>query len=217
MRLVMLDKNEIYVFVIKILFVTLIIFSFCKLYFEISQSLSCLNVITYKNVFRSIFKAPSLLTCIGALLGILIAFNNYLRKHGNEVQALIGQEYDQHLLILINKKDKPVVFNSVCLLLDKDKYLELELKDHPLWSGSQTKFSKFFTIKPYETLILYIEERPLVSDLLENSQSYPSKVVLLAVDDHIVCKQSKIVPIQIHALQNSKKFKVLDPNCNLKK
>ena len=146
-----------------------------------------------------------------ALIGLFFTLSNYLRKHGNHVEAVLGQEFGSKRLILVNKKDKPLVFNSMCLLVDNDKYLEL-FKDE---QKTLKTVSQYEVVKPYEALSITLRNSPLLDDLLLNRSEYAMRIALLTDEGITICKGLDIIPIQVRALRDSKNFKILNPNIRL--
>lgn len=88
-----------------------------------------------------------LITIILALLGLYISIKNYLRKHGNKVATAFGIANGERTLIIVNKKDKPLIINSFYFLLNDKVFVQLECE------GTNHSVTKFEIVKPYETLV----------------------------------------------------------------
>jgi len=133
----------------------------------------------------------------------------YLRKDGNQVDTILGVEQNEKIIILVNKKDKPLIFNSINLLIDNDKYLVLSVKD------KFRSFSDYVVVSPYSTLTVGLENSSLLDDLVFCENKMRIKIVLTTVEGLVICNKLEALPIKIRALRNSKKFKILDPNTKL--
>lgn len=161
-----------------------------------------------QEVFLAI-SATSFLTMIVALTALYFTLANYLRKDGNQVDAILGVEQNEKIIILVNKKDKPLIFNSINLLIDNDKYLVLSVKD------KFRSFSDYVVVSPYSTLTVGLENSSLLDDLVFCENKMRIKIVLTTVEGLVICNKLEALPIKIRALRNSKKFKILDPNTKL--
>lgn len=213
------DKHENLVFLKKVIFIFIWI-SFFLLIFKIvnqlvlriielvNQKFSTLEIII--DIFLTV-STMAVATLTVALIGLFFTLSNYLRKHGNHVEAVLGQEFGSKRLILVNKKDKPLVFNSMCLLVDNDKYLEL-FKDE---QKTLKTVSQYEVVKPYEALSITLRNSPLLDDLLLNRSEYAMRIALLTDEGITICKGLDIIPIQVRALRDSKNFKILNPNIRL--
>jgi len=213
------DKHQNLFFLKKVISIFIWI-SFLLLVFKVGNKLT-LEIIELKkqnfsaleiavNIFLTI-STMAVATLAVALVGVFFTLSNYLRKHGNHVEAILGTEFGAKRLILVNKKDKPLVFNSMCLLVDKDKYLEL-LSDE---AKTLKTVSQYEVVKPYETLSITLRDSPLLDDLLGNRSKFPMRIVLLTDEGITICKGLEIIPIQVRALRDSKHFKILDPSARL--
>ncbi|MDM1248102.1 hypothetical protein HX005_11935 [Acinetobacter sp. R933-2] len=161
-----------------------------------------------KEVFLTI-AATNFLTMIVALIALYFTLANYLRKDGNQVDATLGIEKDEKVIILVNKKDKPLIFNSINLLVYKDKYLVLSVKD------KFKSFSDYEVVSPYSTLTFKLENSPLLDDLLLYQNELSIQIVLTTDEGLVVCNKLEALPIQVRSLRNPKNFKILDPNAKL--
>jgi len=141
-----------------------------------------------------------------ALIGLYFSISNYLRKHGNEVHATLGVEFNEKILILVNKKDKPLIFNTISLLLEKNKYLVLTQKDRNKIETS----SDYEIIAPYSILTIKLQDSPLLNSLFLSNTVM--QVTLSTYEGLIMCGELKIVPLQIRALRDPKNFILLNPD-----
>lgn len=161
-----------------------------------------------KEVFLTI-SATNFLTLIIALTALYFTLANYLRKDGHQVDAVLGMENDEKVIILVNKKDKPLIFNSINLLVDSDKYLVLSVQN------KFKSFSDYAIVNPYSTLNFKLENSLLLDDLLLYQNELSIKVVLTTNEGLVVCSKLGAVPIQVRALRDPRNFKILDPNARL--
>ena len=124
-----------------------------------------------------------------ALLGLYFTLANYLIKHGNQVDAILGMELGEKIIILVNKKDKPLIFNSINLLVGKDKYLELSSKDPNKLKTS----SQYEVISPYSKLAITLNDTPLLEDLFNHRKEIPVKIVLTTDEGLTMCNELEVL------------------------
>ncbi|MDC4829631.1 hypothetical protein [Acinetobacter johnsonii] len=213
------DKHRKLFFIQRIILVFICIF-FLLIFFKfINQIVLQIIELNKKNfnfleIFLEILLTISSITLASsgiALVGLYFTLANYLRKHGNQVDAILGIELGEKTLILANKKDKPLVFNSISLLIEKDKYLELSSKDQEKLKTS----SQYEVISPYSTLTIKLKDTPLLEALFNHRSEISIKIVLTTDEGLTICNELEVLPIQIRALRDSKNFKILDPNTKL--
>ena len=213
------DKHRKLFFIQRIILVFICIF-FILIFFKfINQIVLQIIELNKKNfnfleIFLEILLTISSITLASsgiALVGLYFTLANYLRKHGNQVDAILGMELDEKIIILVNKKDKPLIFNSINLLIDKDKYLELSRKDQEKFKTS----SQYEVVSPYSTLSIKLKDTPLLDDLFNHRSEISMKIVLTTDEGLTICNELEVLPIQIRALRDSKNFKILDPNTKL--
>lgn len=213
------DKHRKLFFIQRIILVFICIF-FLLIFFKfINQIVLQIIELNKKNfnfleIFLEILLTISSITLASsgiALVGLYFTLANYLRKHGNQIDAILGIELGEKTLILANKKDKPLVFNSISLLIEKDKYLELSSKDQEKLKTS----SQYEVISPYSTLTIKLKDTPLLEALFNHRSEISIKIVLTTDEGLTICNELEVLPIQIRALRDSKKFKILDPNTKL--
>lgn len=148
-----------------------------------------------------------------ALIALYFTLANYLRKDGHQIDAILGIELDNKVIVLVNKKDKPLIFNSINLLVGKDEYLVLSGQEKG--EDNFKTFSKFEVISPYSTLTIKLKGSPLLDDLLLYQNELSIKVVLTTDEGLVVCSKLEALPIQVRALRDPRNFKILDPNTRL--
>lgn len=213
------DKHRKLFFLKKIILV-FIWMSFLLVFFKFINQIILQVIELNKNNFgiidilREVFLTISSITFASlgvALVGLYFTLANYLRKHGNQVDAILGMELDEKIIILVNKKDKPLIFNSINLLIDKDKYLELSRKDQEKFKTS----SQYEVVSPYSTLSIKLKDTPLLDDLFNHRSEISMKIVLTTDEGLTICDQLEVLPIRIIALRDSRNFKILDPNAKL--
>lgn len=213
------DKHRKLFFLKKIILVFIWI-SFLLIFFKfINQTVLQVIELNKKNlsvieIFREVFLTISSITLASlgvALVGLFFTLANYLRKHGNQVDAILGMELGEKIIILVNKKDKPLIFNSINLLIDKDKYLGLSSKDQEKFKTS----SQYEIVSPYSMLSIKLKDTPLLEDLFNHRAEISMKIVLTTDEGLTVCDELEVLPMQIRALRDSRNFKILDPNAKL--
>lgn len=147
-----------------------------------------------------------LFTIILTLLGLYISIKNYLRKHGNKVAAAFGVANGERTLIIVNKKDKPLIINSFYLLLNDKVFVQLECE------GTNHSVTNFEIVKPYETLVKVItgDKFCFQAQEIENFDKYlddhniKREIFLHAVDGLIRCDFLKIEPLVIKLRKHNK-------------
>lgn len=170
------------------------------------QELGCIDILL---ILLSMLSNKFIVTVGIGLTALYFAIANYLRKHGDSVAATWGIEDGGKIILLVNKKDKPLIINSIYFRIHKKYYLELEDKNK-----KGMKFSSDFeVVKPYETLVKNIKNNELVDDLFFDSGS-DIEIILLTIDGLVACERLSIEPLPIKALRYEKKIKILDPYKN---
>ena len=84
-----------------------------------------------------------------SVLGIYIAFRNYWRKSGVDVAAAYAtagdySSNDSYIsrVILVNKKDKPLIINNFYIKISENIFIKLNNND-----------DGYITLKPYESTV----------------------------------------------------------------
>ncbi|MBJ9955305.1 hypothetical protein I5735_20120 [Acinetobacter baumannii] len=194
------DKHRKLFFIQRIILVFICIF-FLLIFFKfINQIVLQIIELNKKNfnfleIFLEILLTISSITLASsgiALVGLYFTLANYLRKHGNQVDAILGIELGEKTLILANKKDKPLVFNSISLLIEKDKYLELSSKDQEKLKTS----SQYEVISPYSTLTIKLKDTPLLEALFNHRSEISIKIVLTTDEGLTICNELEVLPIR---------------------
>lgn len=213
------DKHRNLSFIKKIILVFICIF-FLLIFFKFINQISLqiielnkknLNII---EIFTEVLLTISSITLASlgiALVGLYFTLANYLRKHGNQVDAILGIELGEKIIILVNKKDKPLIFNSINLLIGKDKYLELSSKDQEKLKTS----SQYEVISPYSILAIKLKDTPLLEVLFNHRSEIAIKIVLTTDEGLTICNELEVLPMRIRALRDSKNFKILDQDAKL--
>ncbi|MND55557.1 hypothetical protein D3C80_466450 [compost metagenome] len=146
-------------------------------------------------------------TLILSILGIYIAFRNYWRKSGVDVAAAYGMTGDYSSsssyissVILVNKKDKPLIINNFYIKISKNIFIKLNNDD-----------DEYITLKPYESTIHKFPPRlgyfcnmsPVVGliDVLHDKK-IKKRIVLDTVDGIVICSQLKFSNVILQALNN---------------
>ncbi|WP_045015096.1 hypothetical protein, partial [Acinetobacter johnsonii] len=190
------DKHRKLFFIQRIILVFICIF-FLLIFFKfINQIVLQIIELNKKNfnfleIFLEILLTISSITLASsgiALVGLYFTLANYLRKHGNQVDAILGIELGEKTLILANKKDKPLVFNSISLLIEKDKYLELSSKDQEKLKTS----SQYEVISPYSTLTIKLKDTPLLEALFNHRSEISIKIVLTTDEGLTICNELEV-------------------------
>lgn len=213
------DKHRNLSFIKKIILVFICIF-FLLIFFKfINQILLQIIELNKKNlniieIFMEVLLTISSITLASlgiTLVGLYFTLANYLRKHGNQVDAILGIELGEKIIILVNKKDKPLIFNSINLLIGKDKYLELSSKDQEKLKTS----SQYEVISPYSILAIKLKDTPLLEAIFNHRSEIAIKIVLTTDEGLTRCNELEVLPMRIRALRDSKNFKILDQNAKL--
>ena len=161
----------------------------------------------YVDLFRIFVKEISsitLITIVLSLTGIYLAIANFMRKQGSHVSAIMGIELDEKVVVIVNKKDKPLIFNEIYLCIDGKSYLKLEDKSEKSLKMS----SDFEIVKPYECLKKIIKNSQLLDDIYFDSDK--KKTIVLSTDEGLViCERFDIAPIEIKALRYPRKIKII--------
>lgn len=146
-------------------------------------------------------------TLILSVLGIYIAFRNYWRKSGVDVAAAYAtagdySSNDSYIsrVILVNKKDKPLIINNFYIKISENIFIKLNNND-----------DGYITLKPYESTVhkfpprlgYFCNMRPVVGliDVLYDKK-IKKRIVLDTVDGIVICSQLKFSNVILQALNN---------------
>lgn len=168
-------------------FFTLIIF--LTIYFTSIDPIYYIDLKDFLNATPEYF-LPTLLI---SLLALYITSMNYLRKSGISISATYltrgdfsSAERYISSIVLVNKKDRPVIINKIFIRLDHNLYIQLT-----------DGYDETFVLKPYENLnhklephFAYMAGMKKVanfSDVLSNKK-IKKKIVLDTTEGIVVCK-----------------------------
>lgn len=181
-----------------------------NIFINLTEKIDELNKLElgYIEIFITLVKSISskvLVTIVLGLIGLYVAIANFLRKQGSHVSAIMGIELDEKVVVIVNKKDKPLIFNDMHLCVNGKEYLRLEDKD-----GKVLKMSSDFEIvKPYEFLKKTIKNSKLIDDIYFDSDK--KKTIVLSTDEGlVVCEWFDIAPIEIKSFKYPKKIKIIN-------
>ncbi|MFW1949885.1 hypothetical protein ACG907_18550 [Acinetobacter bereziniae] len=135
-------------------------------------------------------------TLLISILGLYVTSSNYLRKSGIDISAafsttsdLFSQERYISSILLVNKKDKPVIINKVFIRLGNNIYIHM-----------YGDYYEAFVLKPYESFnqklephMAYMVGSNLVGDLTDvlYNKKIKKKIVLDTTDGMYVCSDLK--------------------------
>ncbi|MCF4746849.1 hypothetical protein L1Y56_12795, partial [Acinetobacter baumannii] len=161
---------------------------FSIIYFTSIEPIYYINLKDFLKLTPEYF-LPTLLI---SLLALYVTARNYLRKSGNSIAATFTLRSDfssteRYIssIILVNKKDKPVIINKIFIRVGHNIYIQLI-----------DGYDETFVLKPYETLnqklephFVYMAGVKRIVNLPDiiNNKKIKKKIVLDTTEGIVVC------------------------------